>query len=274
MPNLFIIGNGFDIAHGFKTKYSDFKAWIESKLPNDDFYDALPQDFFISESNAQEDYITGLKFLKYLFDNNLDLDDKWYSFEDSLSSLPIYDKYEDLISWVLEPNEAFDNPARYDDVCNNIAQCICENVEKIPDYFKDWINSVDVFNPGYKLLISDYFSDDSLYINFNYTETLEDVYGVPETQICHIHGSRSNWRDDLIVGHSDNYILPDRDYDCPGVQSILDEAIERLRKDAGALIDKYMTFLLESMKISLMFMLMVLLLALKIFRISDILISY
>ena len=38
------------------------------------------------------------------------------------------------------------------------------------------------------------------FFNFNYTKTLERVYGVSESNICHIHGDADS-KDDLIVGH-------------------------------------------------------------------------
>ena len=33
MKKLFIIGNGFDIAHGLPTKYSDFQNYLINKYP-------------------------------------------------------------------------------------------------------------------------------------------------------------------------------------------------------------------------------------------------
>lgn len=32
MARLFIIGNGFDLAHGFKTRYSNFRNWMMEQL--------------------------------------------------------------------------------------------------------------------------------------------------------------------------------------------------------------------------------------------------
>ena len=32
MSNLFIIGNGFDIAHGLPTKYADFKKYLSDRI--------------------------------------------------------------------------------------------------------------------------------------------------------------------------------------------------------------------------------------------------
>lgn len=34
MINLFIIGNGFDLGHGIKSKYDDFKKFIKKEYPN------------------------------------------------------------------------------------------------------------------------------------------------------------------------------------------------------------------------------------------------
>lgn len=31
--NLFIIGNGFDLAHGLATKYNDFKEYLQKTYP-------------------------------------------------------------------------------------------------------------------------------------------------------------------------------------------------------------------------------------------------
>lgn len=41
MSRLIVVGNGFDIAHGLPTKYSDFLKYIGSDCPK--FYDAVCQ---------------------------------------------------------------------------------------------------------------------------------------------------------------------------------------------------------------------------------------
>ena len=33
MSRLYIVGNGFDIAHGIPCKYSDFRRYCEEKMP-------------------------------------------------------------------------------------------------------------------------------------------------------------------------------------------------------------------------------------------------
>ncbi|MBR2549000.1 MAG: bacteriophage abortive infection AbiH family protein [Clostridiales bacterium] len=243
MKNLFIIGNGFDIAHGFKTQYSCFKEWIENLLDDPSPTDTLPLGYFIKDRDDETNYKTGLCFLKELFDNNIALDYRWNTFEDSLSKLPIASKFESIVSEVLEPGEAFENPSRYDDVCVNNATLILDAMTKIPDYFSDWIKSVDIGTPCGKVKISDHFSSDALFINFNYTETLESIYGISRHQICYIHGSRQNIMDRLIIGHSDETHEIDNDFDCPSVKSILEDAIRLLRKDPKSNISINSSFL-------------------------------
>lgn len=52
-------------------------------------------------------------------------------------------------------------------------------------------------------LILDIHTQESLFLTFNYTKTLENLYGIDSKHILHIHGCI----DDLEVGHSENFIL-------------------------------------------------------------------
>ena len=44
-------------------------------------------------------------------------------------------------------------------------------------------------------------SDKDLYINFNYTATLENVYGISDASVIHIHGSLRGYTDNPVLGH-------------------------------------------------------------------------
>lgn len=44
-------------------------------------------------------------------------------------------------------------------------------------------------------------SDKDLYINFNYTATLENVYGISDASVIHIHGSLRGYTDNPVWGH-------------------------------------------------------------------------
>ena len=67
----------------------------------------------------------------------------------------------------------------------------------ISEVLTKWMCSIPV--PSTKL--EDVFIRDAVYLTFNYTETLEHLYQIPEQQILHIHG-RISEGDKLIVGHN------------------------------------------------------------------------
>ena len=88
-----------------------------------------------------------------------------------------------------------------------------------------------IFNRGKGIRLDDIF------ITFNYTETLEKVYGISENQVFHIHGCRETI-DELVVGHGEDrlrgfnkkYIL---------AADVLEEGIRNLRKDTDAVVKKH-----------------------------------
>ena len=63
--------------------------------------------------------------------------------------------------------------------------------------FSKWMQSISVSS---RKLYED-IDDDAFYISFNYTDTLEELYHIPERMILHIHG-RASKGEHLIVGHN------------------------------------------------------------------------
>ena len=51
-------------------------------------------------------------------------------------------------------------------------------------YFYKWISQIEFFNINSDLSIN----ADDYFISFNYTDTLEQFYNVPQDHILHIHG--------------------------------------------------------------------------------------
>lgn len=73
--------------------------------------------------------------------------------------------------------------------------------ENLIESFSDWIDSIKISDEP--LLID--LPIEARYLTFNYTGTLEKLYGIPESNILHIHGDVKN----PIFGHG-NY---NSDYD-------------------------------------------------------------
>ena len=174
MKSLYIIGNGFDIHHGIKSRYSDYREWL--KEYDFDLYDKLCR----------------------LYDS-IDEDDGWWnSFEQHLSAISfdyINKMYQDY-SPIYGSEDFRDADYHRASIQVGLDIDIDNLIENIGQSLKVWVSSLNKPNCG-KLRIAD--KDECYFLTFNYTKTLEDVYNIPSEQLCHIHGSING--DDLIWGH-------------------------------------------------------------------------
>lgn len=168
--DLFIIGNGFDLAHGMPTKYDDFKRWL---FENDriDIIQELQHAF------------PSMKGGGYLL---------WSDFETALGQYDI----DTVLNWGWDDlyitstsigNLKFDRPSSLLNI---------QLPDIIRDVFPAWVKSIPIATiPTYKL------PSQALYLSFNYTDTIERLYRIPDSQILHIHG-RVSVNDALVVGHN------------------------------------------------------------------------
>lgn len=191
---LIIIGNGFDISHGIKTRYSDFRNWLLSQKKNN--LVALMDTFFSNER------------------------DVWGNLEAALGE---YD--EDSVLSYCRPDEEFDydhslsSAARVEDSPNDIFLPVLEDFK---DCFKEWVDSIDLI--GVQKVMT--LPIDALYLTFNYTDTLETIYGITPQNIAHIHGSRQ-LNDEYIIGHnntrnpSDAWDDESLDFECQAKENII-----------------------------------------------------
>ena len=166
---LIVIGNGFDIAHGIKSTYCDFRNWLVAK---------------------KESSLIGL--MDTFFSNKRDV---WNDIEKALGE---YDE-ESILSFC-RPDEEFDydhslsSSARIEDSPMAIFQPV---LEQFKDRFDEWVESIEIF--GAERIVE--LSPNCRYLTFNYTDTLETIYGIPKNNIAHIHGSRL-LKDEYIIGHN------------------------------------------------------------------------
>lgn len=167
---LYIIGNGFDLAHGIKSSYWNFREWLGNNRSN----------------------LIGM--MDIFFSNQRDV---WSSIEQALGEYN-----EESILDYCRPDEEFDydhslsSSARVEDSPMTFFQPV---LEEFRDAFRDWVDSIEIsgIEKVYKL------NTDSRYLSFNYTDTLETEYGIAQNKVTHIHGSRLN-DEEYIIGHNNN----------------------------------------------------------------------
>jgi hypothetical protein len=154
MKKLFIIGNGFDLDHDLRTEYSSFRK-------------------FLCSYPCEED----ARYAKFLLCQLTHIcADDWSDLENSLCKL------NEVIAEKI-------NSLKNDEEVEGYCQKILEAYNKLKGvFFRRWLENIKqddcLQNASFRKMIE----NDSCFITFNYTRTLETVYGIAENNILHIHG--------------------------------------------------------------------------------------
>lgn len=175
---LYILGNGFDLAHGLKTSLCCFKCYLEHK-------DDVSRKFV----QALEKYVP--------------VNETWSNFEEALGKLDFEEIKNDAMSYAIPVSDdnfrdnSWDAPRLEAEKEVNFAY-------EISSYVREWISSVtfDDCSPKSEF---DFFND-AIFLSFNYTNTLEKLYGIPNSEITYIHGDCSK-KDVLVCGHDNEALL-------------------------------------------------------------------
>lgn len=177
MNHLYIIGNGFDLHHGMRTKYIHFRDWLETNSPETLY---LIEDL-LCDSNS----ICSEKKLWKDFERNLaNAVTSNIILEEINEHLPDFgsDDFRDS-DWFVAEHAVED---RLDKAHIEILSA-----------FQKWIEGI---GDGDKAKLIKLENRDAAFISFNYTDTLEKLYHIEEN-ILHIHGKADQEDSDLIFGH-------------------------------------------------------------------------
>ena len=173
---LYICGNGFDRHHNLPTTYGHYRDFLqEYHLGLLREYDGFP-------------YLTETKDL-----------DRWADVEAALCI-----DYEELFYQSVQanyPDVSSDSDSRWSE--------IDIDVEVLTKFINDFTGRSFfqwLYDANQSYAVADLALDkEALFINFNYTNTLQRLYGIPESSILHIHGALKNLDVRDILGQD---ILP------------------------------------------------------------------
>jgi len=163
---LFIIGNGFDLAHGLQTSYSYFVNYCNKNnlLINNNFMNIIR----IAQTNNNWSDIEYLYYLTLLNYNN-----EQFYIKNSFHGINLYDEF--------------------DEVKNELSKYLINEQEKIKE-----INS---FNN----LFSKFNNEESFILNFNYTNTVfKYIERNKNIELINIHGELQNENNPIIFGFAAN----------------------------------------------------------------------
>ena len=182
VDSLIIVGNGFDRWQGLSTSYIDFQNYY---LKN--------RDKIMRELGLEKNVYTvdGYTFtdveLIYgdAFDLSLLSSEFWYNFEENLANV---DEWKLSVYFGKEKGEL-----------KELLRAITNAKSILRKAFCRWVSSINTEKPTYKPI----FSNNSAFINFNYTDTLTRNFNVCKEKIFHIHGYYKNPKS-IVFGHSSN----------------------------------------------------------------------
>jgi hypothetical protein len=246
--NLFIIGNGFDRGHDMSTSYNNFKDWLIEMYPESQD----TEHFMVSDATlmpkgdmsiSDEDLAS---FLVYCI--NEAAGGNWANFEEALGR----------IDWELFFDDVDDVTGRDGDIDlwktaytrEDFTSTLSFNAYGFSKLFSQWINTISYPKAiSCNSFLTDSLKGSSIFLTFNYTKTLEDIYHIPSGQICHIHGVQGK---EIIIGHgveksrAATEAYSDDEYDCEadyesdydfGMEGI-DDIHDSLRKPTKQILEQ------------------------------------
>lgn len=210
---LYIIGNGFDLYHGLKTSYHDFRDWLMS--------------------NRCRDFVTKMEILFPTLSSNEYL--LWKDFEKAIGKFDCLEIHRKIFQG---KDDGFYN----EDVFNRPVESVRPVLEDIPFFLKQWLEDIDLHEAPKLLRLS----RDSIYLSFNYTLLLENSYAIPERKVMHIHNSLAG--DNLLItGHMTQVSEYEADNKCWGANEeestkLIAREMNKLKKPVTQLIKQHQEF--------------------------------
>jgi hypothetical protein len=173
MKVLYIIGNGFDIYHGIRSEYVDFKEYLSHKD----------------------------RQLHNLVEQYIPLDSNWSGFESALAGIDV-DAVNDYASQYLVSYAADDwRDAYHHDCQHEIEQIVVGLSSKLKVHFSEWVKQLSIPTRKDLAVPPLNISPSGKFLTFNYTSTLSDIYDVPRANVCYLHGDAKR-EQDLVLGHT------------------------------------------------------------------------
>lgn len=219
--NIYLLGNGFDMAHGLKTSYLDFLYFIYNKYveveeivgeikeekSKGEFLKDKISSFEINLTEVKENHDRkgisiginssyAAEWFLSLSDYMKSDKDFWSSLEESLGSISYDLIIDDDSNYNMEDYYQLDD---YLDTLTYEWSCIAKFLNI---WLREWIDNEVIISQKVKKFEKFYeeiHSGENYFINFNYTLTLEEKYNINPKNVLHIHGKKGD--ENLIFGH-------------------------------------------------------------------------
>jgi hypothetical protein len=209
---LYIIGNGFDLYHGVPTRFSQFKEYLRATG--------------ISLHDVVERFIP----LRY---DPVDPSRNWSDLEEGLAGIDGDEIVDYAFQFLMSYGDENWSDAGHHDYQYEVDKIVADLSAGLKLRFAEWVRQVEV--PGQDE-VPDFLPIDSTarFLNFNYTNTLSALYGVPQSNITFIHGEAACDGDEIVLGHAWNPI------NIPSLNNVSDpESLDTRVMEGNEIINEY-----------------------------------
>lgn len=205
MSKLYIIGNGFDRAHGLKTSYWNFREYLKKYAEN--FLIEFEKLYGFYPFDPDQFHLTAKQARKANRQRNDDLCDiLWESFEKTLGQ-PDESEIENFCESTVDSMNLESGPIGIEDTLNIYFDKEYRFIEELQEYLLKWTKQIRMHKARVRRsVLKDNHTD--MFLSFNYTPTLERIYGIKTDQICHIHGGTPPYcHEPSIIGHGNSDVI-------------------------------------------------------------------
>lgn len=172
--NLYIIGNGFDQHHNIQCSFLNFMEWIK-----------------------ENDAVLFFKLTQVY--NNAWEHNWWSDFESNLAQLDI-NYYANRKGNLYDPE--YIKEGSIEEKTEFASRKVIEEFDRIKgslrNDFQKWLS--EAYGNCKKDKKIQFPNEDSIFLTFNYTKTLEEIYKIDIKQVYHIHGTIDD-KESMTVGH-------------------------------------------------------------------------
>ncbi|MGH0973223.1 bacteriophage abortive infection AbiH family protein [Bacillus cereus group sp. MYBK69-2] len=232
MSKLFILGNGFDLAHHLPTSYEHFHEYLLETYPAVRGFSPTynVSSYSTPDGGIEVDNDEAVSFITQAIS---DVDgDEWWNIESSLAYLPFEGYLSDLAdNFDLDDDkELFRNVHRNEDTSNQFYLVML----KFHKFLVDWVRSIVISNTRPNARFEGLIDrENDFFLTFNYTCVLEDIYGAEN--VCHIHGAQYDFDSNILFGHG--HVRNDFESRHIGATESLQKTHKLLEKDTNKALE-------------------------------------
>lgn len=202
---LYVIGNGFDRAHGLKTSYWDFRTYLNTYA--EEFLTEFEKLYGFYQMNFDHVPSNKHRLVKKQREEEL-YSLLWQSFEKSIGN-PVEEEIQTTCDSAVDAMSDIEFGG-IGDTLNAYFEDQFRFILELQDYLLRWTKQIRL-NKATVMRKTLFNNTDDLFLTFNYTPVLERVYNINSSQICHIHGGIPPYcYEPPIIGHGNKDAIEKR----------------------------------------------------------------